>query len=218
MGADARALRGFLCTLGVQGHEKSVELYTQAVSACKLRGAVDLDTALKIYAHMQLNQIQPDKKFFAALIATAGAAGRLDLAFEMLTDVQAEGVVPGSTVCSGLILACIKDRRFHLAQKVYNLCADKVSTRRHLAPGHSAGTHGSVTTSQQGKRAPALAAAAHARMCVSPWCVCICGVSPWCVCICRMCVSPWCVCICGVPMRACVCPLGVSVSVHRGLV
>jgi len=58
-----------------QGDEKSVELYTQAVSACKLRGYVNLDTALKIYAHMQHNNIQPDKKFFAALIATAGTAG-----------------------------------------------------------------------------------------------------------------------------------------------
>lgn len=54
------------------------------------------------------------------------AAGRLDLAFEMLSDVQAEGVLPGSTVCSGLILACIKDRRFDLAQKVYDICAAKV--------------------------------------------------------------------------------------------
>jgi len=59
----------------MQGFDKSVELYTQAVSACKLRGAVDLDTALRIYAHMQHNNIQPDKKFFSALIATAGAAG-----------------------------------------------------------------------------------------------------------------------------------------------
>jgi len=47
----------------------------------------------------------------------------------MLSDVQAEGILPGSTVCSGLILACIKDRRFHLAQKVYDTCAAKVRSR-----------------------------------------------------------------------------------------
>lgn len=61
----------------MQGTEKSVELYTQAVSACKLRGYVNMDTALKIYAHMQHKNITPDKKFFAAMIATAGTAGVL---------------------------------------------------------------------------------------------------------------------------------------------
>ena len=55
-----------------QGFTHSVLMYTVALSACKANNAVDLDRAYEIYAVMQRNGVEPDKKFYAAFFAVAG--------------------------------------------------------------------------------------------------------------------------------------------------
>ncbi|MEW5313850.1 MAG: hypothetical protein WDW38_005383 [Sanguina aurantia] len=91
----------------VQGH-KAVEIYTQAISACKIPGCVDWDRALSIFTLMQRNRVRPDKKFYAALMAVAGHAGHLHLAFGLMDEMMAEGIPP--------------QHLHHLARKVYDLC------------------------------------------------------------------------------------------------
>jgi len=97
-----------------QGAATSVKLYTQAVSACKLKGAVNMDAALKIYAYMQYNNITPDKKFFSALIATAGAAGAgvhshtmLLLTLRLPPSAHCVCVCVCACVCACLCVLCV---------------------------------------------------------------------------------------------------------------
>ena len=80
-----------------------MELYTQAVSACKIDGCVDLVKAFDVYAMMQRALVDPDKKFYAALMAVAGKAGRLDVAMEALEDFAAEGIPITTTVLNALM-------------------------------------------------------------------------------------------------------------------
>ncbi|MEW5300679.1 MAG: hypothetical protein WDW36_003593 [Sanguina aurantia] len=91
------------------GH-KAVEIYTQAISACKIPGCVDWDRALSIFTLMQVGATgcAPDKKFYAALMAVAGHAGHLHLAFGLMDEMMAEGIPP--------------QHLHHLARKVYDLC------------------------------------------------------------------------------------------------
>lgn len=56
----------------------------------------------------QRNQVLPDRKFYAALIATAGMAGRLDYACLLLTNMSAEGIPPTMSTCSALVHAAVK--------------------------------------------------------------------------------------------------------------
>ncbi|GFH18793.1 uncharacterized protein HaLaN_15654, partial [Haematococcus lacustris] len=112
------------------GLTQHVELYTTAVSACQeengsRQGLADLDRALEVYNCMQRQGVAPDKKFFAALIAVAGKADRLHQAFEILTDVAAERLWPGATICSALIHSCLVNQQYALARQVYDLCAAK---------------------------------------------------------------------------------------------
>ncbi|GAX74542.1 hypothetical protein CEUSTIGMA_g1991.t1 [Chlamydomonas eustigma] len=103
---------------GLTGH---VELYTQAVSACKIEGSVDLPRALDIYNAMQRAKVEPDKKFYAALMAVAGKAGRLDLALETLENFASEGLLLTTTVDNALIYAAQRD--LTLMRKVYDQSA-----------------------------------------------------------------------------------------------
>ena len=56
----------------LQGWTSHVELYTVAVSACKIEGAVNLDGAFEIYNLMQRNHVEPDEKFYACLVSVCG--------------------------------------------------------------------------------------------------------------------------------------------------
>ena len=47
--------------------------------------------------------MQPDERLYATLIAAAGAAGRLQLAFELRGEMRLENLVPGEVRC--LVLA-----------------------------------------------------------------------------------------------------------------
>lgn len=86
-----------------QGFGGHVEIYTQAVSACKIDGSVDLAKAFEIYATMQRSRVEPDKKFYAALMGVAGKAGRLDVAMEALEEFASEGIPITTTVINALM-------------------------------------------------------------------------------------------------------------------
>lgn len=100
----------------------SLQLYTQAISACMVPGAVDLPHAVQLYQQVSLKQFKPDKKLYACLMSLAGKAGQLDFAFQLLNDMHAEGLAPTSTICSGLVHACLQQGSLPLARKVYDLC------------------------------------------------------------------------------------------------
>lgn len=76
-----------------------------------------------IYAALQRASVRPDKKFFACLMAVAGRCGRLDISFELLTEMAAEGIRPSSTTISAIIYACLERGNLMLARRVYDLCA-----------------------------------------------------------------------------------------------
>ncbi|KAJ9522973.1 hypothetical protein QJQ45_023772, partial [Haematococcus lacustris] len=129
MGRGYYPCRAFVAGLD-KGLTQHVELYTTAVSACQeengsRQGLADLDRALEVYNCMQRQGVAPDKKFFAALIAVAGKADRLHQAFEILTDVAAERLWPGATICSALIHSCLVNQQYALARQVFDLCAAK---------------------------------------------------------------------------------------------
>ena len=50
-----------------------------------------------------------------------GKAGRLERVFEMLEDMSAAGLEPGSTVISGVIHACLLCGDLTTARRAYNL-------------------------------------------------------------------------------------------------
>lgn len=106
-----------------QGFTTEVRLYTQAMSACMLRFPGAWERALEIYSALQRASVRPDKKFFACLIAVAGRCGRLDTAFELLTDMAAEGIRPSGTTVSAVVHACLTAGNLALARRVYDLCA-----------------------------------------------------------------------------------------------
>eukprot|EP00798_Chlamydomonas_sp_ICE-L_P004335 gene4335-14448_t len=70
---------------------------------------------------MQRYDVEPDEEFYAALIAVAGKAGKLDLAFETLVDMSASGVQPNSTSMSALIQACLMHGDLQCGRRVYEL-------------------------------------------------------------------------------------------------
>lgn len=66
--------------------------------------------------------MRPDKKFYAALMAVAGHAGHLHLAFGLMDEMMAEGIPPSTSTMSALIGACLVQGNIELARKVYDLC------------------------------------------------------------------------------------------------
>ncbi len=98
-----------------------MELYTQAMSACKVDGMVDLPRALDIATLLHRSGVEADKKFYAALMAVAGKAARLDLALETLERVTADGMVFSSTLANALMYAAQQDTG--LMRRVYDFCA-----------------------------------------------------------------------------------------------
>lgn len=105
----------------MQGFQ-SLKLYTQAINACTIPGAVDLEHAMVLYQQLNLKGMKPDRKLFACLMGCAGSAGQLDVAFQLLSDMHSEGVYPSTTVCSGLIHSCLLHGNISVARKVYDLC------------------------------------------------------------------------------------------------
>ena len=45
--------------------------------------------------------MEPDERLYATLIAAAGSAGRLPLAFELRDEMRLEGLVPGEVCATG---------------------------------------------------------------------------------------------------------------------
>ncbi|KXZ51095.1 hypothetical protein GPECTOR_14g78 [Gonium pectorale] len=117
-----KALRVFEVAMA-KGFVSEVKLYTQALSACMLPLPGAWERALEIYAALQRASVRPDKKFFACLMAVAGRCGRLDSAFELLSEMAAEGIRPSGTSVSALIHACMDRGNLGLARRVYDLCA-----------------------------------------------------------------------------------------------
>lgn len=110
-----------VCNVCPQGFQ-SLQLYTQGINACMIPGAVDLEHAMVLYQQLSLKGLKPDKKLFACLMSCAGTSGQVDLAFQLLSDMYAEGLAPTSTTCSGLIHACLCHGNLSVARKVYDLC------------------------------------------------------------------------------------------------
>eukprot|EP00198_Chlamydomonas_reinhardtii_P001964 XP_001691300.1 protein with PPR repeats [Chlamydomonas reinhardtii] len=118
-----KALRVFEVALH-KGFESEVKLYTQALSACMLPFPGAWDRAQAIYSALQrCTSVRPDKKFFACFMAVAGRCGRMEVVFELLTEMAAEGIRPSSTSVSGIIHACLDQGNVALARRVYDLCA-----------------------------------------------------------------------------------------------
>lgn len=78
----------------------------------------DLEAALDIYAGMTRNDVEPDDLVYGNLIALAGAAKKLDVAFEIVEDMKASGLRPSMATCSALIYACIQNGNMAAARKV----------------------------------------------------------------------------------------------------
>ena len=47
----------------------------------------------------------------------------MDLALELVSDMAAGGLVPSHTLCSGMVHACLRDKRLDIARNVYDLMA-----------------------------------------------------------------------------------------------
>lgn len=115
-----------------RGFGNKVEIYTAAISACKIEGSVNLPKALEIHAQLDVStpppppypflslplsftrhfssslqraNVQPDKKFYAALVAVAGKSGRMDVALEAVQDYVAEGMPLSTTLVNALLYA-----------------------------------------------------------------------------------------------------------------
>ena len=73
------------------------------MSACKIAGGVNLAMAYEINALMARSGVDPDKKFYAALMGVAGKAGRLDVAMEALEDFVSEGIPITTTLVNALM-------------------------------------------------------------------------------------------------------------------
>ena len=102
-----------------QGVTHSVQVYTAAINACMLGASeADLEAALDIYATMTRNSVEPDDLVYGNLIALAGAARKLEVAFEMIEDMRASGLRPSTATCSALIYACIQNGNMAAARKV----------------------------------------------------------------------------------------------------
>ncbi|GFR52105.1 hypothetical protein Agub_g14618 [Astrephomene gubernaculifera] len=106
-----------------RGFTTEVKIYTQALSACMLPIPHAWERALDIYSALQRCAVRPDKKFFACLMAVAGRCGRLDTAFEVLSEMAAEGIRPSGTSVSAIMHACLNRGNVGLARRVYDLCA-----------------------------------------------------------------------------------------------
>jgi len=104
-----------------QGFTHEAQIYTSALNACKLMGAPGLALALDIHSKMQNAGVMPDKKFYAALIAVAGKAQRMDLALEILQDAAESGVLLTSTLANALMYAAQGDLK--LMRRIYDSCA-----------------------------------------------------------------------------------------------
>ena len=73
------------------------------MSACKIDGCVNLPLTYEINALMARAGVDPDKKFYAALMGVAGKAGRLDAAMEALEDFVSEGIPITTTLVNALM-------------------------------------------------------------------------------------------------------------------
>jgi pentatricopeptide repeat protein len=101
------------------GVTRSIHVYTAAVNACMLNGTeADLQAALDIYAAMTRAGVEPDDLLYGSLIALAGAARRLEVAFELVEDMNAGGLRPSAATCSALMYACIQNGNTAAARKV----------------------------------------------------------------------------------------------------
>jgi len=102
-----------------QGVRRSLQVYTAAINACMLTATdADLEAALEIYATMARNSVEPDDLVYGNLIALAGAARKLEVAFELVEDMKASGLRPSTATCSALIYACIQNGNLSAARKV----------------------------------------------------------------------------------------------------
>lgn len=101
-----------------KGFGDKVEIYTAALSACKIEGSVDLPRALEIHSLLERSRVAPDKKFYAALVAVAGKASRMDLALEAVNDYVAEGMPLSTTLVNALIYAAQND--LALMRRIYD--------------------------------------------------------------------------------------------------
>lgn len=79
---------------------------------------LDLTAALEIYTLSQRHSVEPDDLLYGNLIALAGRSKKLDAAFDLVADMRASGLRPGSSTCSALIYACIQNGNLKAARKV----------------------------------------------------------------------------------------------------
>jgi leucine-rich PPR motif-containing protein len=101
------------------GVTRSIQVYTAAINACMLAATdADLEAALEIYATMTRHAVEPDDLVYGNLIALAGAARKLEVAFEIVEDMRASGLKPSTATCSALIYACIQNGNIPAARKV----------------------------------------------------------------------------------------------------
>ncbi len=73
------------------------------------------------YSLLQRANVDPDKKFYAALMGVCGKAKRLDLALEMLENIAGEGILVSATIDNALIYAAQED--LPTMRRIYDLCA-----------------------------------------------------------------------------------------------
>ena len=93
----------------------ALAVYSATIAACR----ADLTTTMDIYADLQRNGVQPDERLYATLIAAAGAAGRLQLAFELRDEMRLENLMPGEEANTALVLACIDAGDLAAARRVH---------------------------------------------------------------------------------------------------
>jgi pentatricopeptide repeat protein len=118
------------------GVTRSIQVYTAAVNACMLNGTdADLRAALDIYATMTRAGVEPDDLLYGSLIALAGAARKLEVAFELVEDMNASGLRPSTATCSALMYACIQNGNTAAARKVGRRRAGGRGWRAGRVPG-----------------------------------------------------------------------------------
>jgi leucine-rich PPR motif-containing protein len=102
-----------------------LQLYTAAINACALCPGQELTLAQEVYSLLQRYDVTPDDLLYGNLIALAGRAKALDVAFEFVEDMRASGLRPGSATCSALVYACIQNNNLPAARKVFDTLAER---------------------------------------------------------------------------------------------
>lgn len=111
---------------------QSIVLFTIATLCCASSEEANLDTALEIYNDVQRKGVDPDSKYFSALMEVAGRCGKLDVAFALQEEMEAHGIEACTDSCSALISACLWVGDVNRACEVY-----KYMTKKYVYPNMS---------------------------------------------------------------------------------